>query len=119
MKNTSVDDRENRNSVPDDDELSFIKRPGDERQTDGEDAKVGLKNSAYKSKDYIFEGKGIQKTAPPKVKDSVLMHTELKSKKGIRESKNIENAPEDSEDVPDQSTKQEKNNSKKNDIHWI
>jgi hypothetical protein len=120
-KNTSADEHENQGSVTDDDELSFVRHPGDyETQTDREDAKVDLKNSAYKSKDYIFEGKRIQKKAPPQVKDSVLIHTDLKSKKSIRESNKNENTSENSDDdVIDPSTKQERNIQKKNDIRWI
>jgi tubulin-like protein CetZ len=119
-KHTSADEGENQGSVTDD-ELSFVRQSGDyETQTEREDAKVDLKNSAYKSKDHIFEGKRIQKNAPPQVKDSVLIHTDLKSKKSIRESKNNENASENSdEDVPDQNLKKEREIQKKNDIRWI
>ncbi len=116
---TSVNEQENRDPVIDDDELSSERSPGDyDARTDAEEGRVGLKNPSYKSKDHIFEGKGIQKTAAPQVKDSVLIHTELKAKKSIRETKNVENIPEDSDGVKDQSTKQEKKTAKK-DINWI
>jgi hypothetical protein len=106
-KDTSVDEQENLGFVRDNDESFSLTLPGDyETQDDGEDKKVGLKNSAYKSKDHIFEGKGIQKTTVPHAKDSVLIHTELKSKKNIRESKSVEDIPENSDEIPDQSTKQ-------------
>ncbi len=85
---TSVNEQENRDPVIDDDEWSLERSPGDyEAQPDAAEGRVGLKNPSYKSKDHIFEGKGIQKTAAPQVKDSVLIHTELKAKKSIRKTK--------------------------------
>jgi cell division GTPase FtsZ len=118
-KTSSVNEQENRGLGTDDDELSSDRSPGDPKtQPDAEEGRVGLKNPSYKSRDHIFEGKGIQKTAAPKVKDSGLIHTELKAKKGIRENKNIEDVPENSDSVKDQSIKQEKKTAKK-DINWI
>jgi hypothetical protein len=106
-----------------DDDLSVIKRPDVySRQTDSEELKVSIKNSAYKSKDEIFEGKGIQRTTAPQVRDSSLIHTVLKSKKTLRESKNVESEPESSDHVTESSKapkKREKNTTKKDDISWI
>jgi hypothetical protein len=52
--------------------------------------KIGIKKPAMKSKDAIFDGKDIHKMAPPQVRDSALMHTDLKSKKPSGESKVVE-----------------------------
>jgi len=121
-EDTQINDRETKDAF-NDDELSVIKRPaGNSKQIDSEELKVRTKHSAYKSKDHIFGGKGIQKTAPPQVKDSVLIHTDLKSKKSIGESKNIENTPEGEDNVTESSNapvKKEKNTSKKDDFNWI
>jgi hypothetical protein len=74
-----------------DDDLSIIRRPDVySRQYDPEEMKIGIKKPAIKSKDAIFEGKDIHKMAAPKVRDSALMHTELKSKKPSGESKIVE-----------------------------
>jgi len=105
-----------------DDDLSIITRPEYSRQADSEDLKVGIKSSAYKSKDAIFEGRGIHKMASPQVRDSALMHTELKSKKTPGESKVVESAP-GSVDSDTESTespnKREKKTPKKDDLSWI
>ena len=115
---TSVNEQENRDSVINEDEWSLERNSGDyEAQSDAAEGRVGLKNHSYKSKDHIFEGKGIQKTAVPQVKDAVLIHTDLKAKKSIRQDKNSESLSEDTEDEKDQSTKPERKTSKK-DINW-
>jgi hypothetical protein len=117
-RDTSVIEQENLEPVIDDDKGSFERSPGDyDPQSDSAEHKVGLKNPSYKSKDHIFEGKGIQKTAVPQVKDAVLIHTDLKAKKSIRQDKNSESLSEDTEDEKDQSTKPERKTSKK-DINW-
>ena len=106
----------------DDDDLSVIMRHEvNSRQMDSEDSKVSIKNSAHKSKDEIFEGKGVQKPATPQVRDSALIHTDLKSKKNLSESKGVESEPGSSDYVPESSgtsKKREKNTPKKDDISW-
>ncbi len=83
-------DTDEKSSVEDDD-LSIIRRPDVySRQYDPEAMKIGIKKPAIKSKDAIFEGKDIHKMAAPRVKDSSLMHTELKPKKSSEESKGAE-----------------------------
>jgi hypothetical protein len=92
------------------------------RQTGSEDSKVSIKNSAYKSKDEIFEGKGVQRPTAPQVRDSALIHTDLKSKKTLGESKDVESDPGSSDHVTESSKtpkKREKNTTKKDDISWI
>jgi hypothetical protein len=82
----------------DDDDLSIIRRPDVySRQDDPEEMKIGIKKHAIKSKDAIFEGKDIHKMPPPRVRDSALMHTELKSKKPSGESNIIEGEKSSSE----------------------
>jgi hypothetical protein len=83
-------DKDEKSSV-DDDDLSIIRRPDVySRQYDPEEMKIGIKKPAIKSKDAIFEGKDIHKMTAPRVKDSSLMHTELKPKKSSEESKGAE-----------------------------
>ena len=92
------------------------------RLTGSEESKVSIKNSAYKSKDEIFEGKGVQRPAAPQVRDSALIHTDLKSKKTLGESKDVESDPGSSDHVTESSKtpkKREKNTTKKDDISWI
>ncbi len=118
-----IPEDENGDASVEDDDLSVIRRPDVySRQTDSEELKVSIKNSAYKSKDEIFEGKGIQRTTAPQVRDSALIHTDLKSKKTLGESKNVESEQGSSDHVTESSTtpkKREKNTTKKDDISWI
>jgi len=104
------------------DDLSVIMRHEvNSREMDSEDSKVSIKNSAHKSKDKIFEGKGVQKPATPQVRDSALIHTDLKSKKNFSESKDVESEPGNSDLLTESSRtskKREKNTPKKDDISW-
>jgi tubulin-like protein CetZ len=104
-------------------DLSAIKRPEvNSRHMDSEDSKVSIKNSALTSKDKIFDGKGVQRPAAPQVRDSALIHTDLKSKKTLSTSKDVESEPDSSDNVTEsskKSKKREKNTSKKDDISWI
>jgi hypothetical protein len=104
-------DKDKKSSV-DDDDLSIIRRPDVySRQDDPEAMKIGIKKPAIKSKDAIFEGKDIHKMPPPRVRDSALMHTELKSKKPSGESNIIEGEKSSSEsdrEYADSTTKQQK-----------
>jgi hypothetical protein len=122
-QDTRIPEGENRDASPEDDDLSVINRPDVySRHMDSEESKVSIKNSAYKSKDEIFEGKSVQTTSGPQVRDSALMHTDLKSKKTLRESKNGESGPGSSDHVTESSTtpkKREKNTPNKDDISWI
>jgi hypothetical protein len=99
-------------SYVDDDDLSIIRRPDVySRQDDPEEMKIGIKNPAIKSKDSIFEGKNIHKMPPPKIRDSALMHTELKSKKPPGESNLVEierTSIESERESADSTTKQQK-----------
>jgi cell division GTPase FtsZ len=107
----------------DDEDLSIITRPEVySRQPDSEELKVDIKNSAYKSKDAIFEGKGIHKMAASRVRDSALMHTDLKSKKNAGEPKIVESEPGSTDrdtESPDSTNKRERKTPKKDDISWI
>ena len=99
-------------SYVDDDDLSIIRRPEVySRQDDPEEMKIGIKKPAIKSKDAIFEGKDIHKMPPPRVRDSALMHTELKPKKPSGEANIIESEKSSSEndrESADSATKQQK-----------
>jgi len=118
-----IPEDENRNTYIEDDDLSVIKRPDVySRQTDPEKLKVSIKNSTYKSKDEIFEGKGIQRTTAHQIRDSALIHTDLKVKKTLGESKNVEREPGSSDQVAESSKapkKREKNITNKDDLSWI
>jgi hypothetical protein len=100
-------------SYVDDDDLSIIRRPEVySRQDDPEEMKIGIKKPAMKSKDAIFDGKDIHKMPPPKVRDSALMHTELKSKKPTGESNLVESERSSIEkdmESADSTKKQQKN----------
>jgi cell division GTPase FtsZ len=122
-QDTPIPEDDNRDAFVEDDDLSVIRRPeAYSQQTDSEESKVSIKNSAYKSKDKIFEGKGVQRPAAPQVRDSALIHTDLKSKKTTGESKDVESDPGSSDHVTESSKapkKREKNTTKKDDISWI
>jgi hypothetical protein len=122
-QDTPIPEDDNRDAYVEDDDLSVIRRPEvHSQQTDSEESKVSIKNSAYKSKDEIFEGKGVQRPAAPQVRDSALIHTDLKSKKTTGESKDVESDPGSSDHVTESSKapkKREKNTTKKDDISWI
>jgi tubulin-like protein CetZ len=60
------------------------------KQSDSEGVKIENRNSANKSKDPIFGGKGITGSAGPQVRDSALIHTNLKSKKKSMEPKDMD-----------------------------
>jgi len=122
MQEANIPEDKNEKSSIDDDDLSLIKRPEYFRQPDSEELKVGIKSSAYKSKDAIFEGKDIHKMAAPQVRDSALMHTDLKSKQTPAESKVIENEPGSADrdkESSDSPNKRERKTLKKDDISWI
>ena len=121
-EDTPVPGDSNREFSVDDDDLSIIKRREvDSMQMDSDHAKVRIKNSSHKSKDEIFEGKRVKGSATPQVRDSALIHTDLKSKKNLSESKDVESEPGSSDQVTDSikiSKKREKNTPKKEDMSW-
>jgi len=104
-------DKDEKSSM-DDDDLSIIRRPDAySRQYNPEEMKIGIKKPAIKSKDAIFEGRDIHKMPPPRVRDSALMHTELKSKKPSGESNAVESEKSSSEsdrESADSATKEQK-----------
>jgi cell division GTPase FtsZ len=104
------------------DDISVIRRHEIySRQSDSEDSRVSIKRSVYKSKDEIFEGKRVQKPAATQVRDSALIHTDLKSKKTL-DTKDGESEPESRDHVTESSKaakKREKNTPKKDEISWI
>ena len=54
---------------------------------------IGMKDSAFRARDAVFEGKEIQRSdRHPPVRDSTLIHTDLKPKKKIGESPDSDHA---------------------------
>jgi hypothetical protein len=121
-QDTPVPTGENGEVSSKNDDLSVIRRHEIyTRQSDSEDSRVSIKSSVYKSKDEIFEGKSVQKPAATQVRDSALIHTDLKSKKTL-DTKHGESEPESSDHVTESSKaakKREKNTPKKDEISWI
>ncbi len=106
-----------------DEDPSIIMRPEDNvRHAGSKEPKVGIKHSAHKSNDAVFEGKGIQKMETRHVRNSALSHTDLKSKKSHEEPKIAECEKENTDQVtesPQPSHRKEKKKYKKDDISWI
>jgi hypothetical protein len=122
-QDTPVPEEKNGEVSVEDDDLSVIRRPEvNSRPMDSEDSKVSIKKSAHVSKDKIFEGKGVQRPVVPQARDSALIHTNLKSKKTLSASKDVESDPDSNDHVTESSRtskKREKNTPKKDDISWI
>jgi len=122
-QDTPVPEEKNGEVSVEGDDLSVIRRPEvNSRPMDSEDSKVSIKNSAHVSKDKIFEGKGVQRPVVPQARDSALIHTNLKSKKTLSASKDVESDPDSNDHVTESSRtskKREKNTPKKDDISWI
>jgi len=121
-RDTNIPDDVNGDGSIDDDRSVIKRHTVYSRQMNSEESKVSIKNSAYKSKDEVFEGKGVRRPAAPQVRDSALLHTDLKSKKNIGESKGDESDPGSSDQVTESSKvpkKREKTTTKKDDISWI
>jgi tubulin-like protein CetZ len=121
-RDTNIPDDVNGDGSIDDDRSVIKRHTVYSRQMNSEESKVSIKNSAYKSKDEVFEGKGVRRPAAPQVRDSALLHTDLKSKKNIGESKGDESDPGSNDHVTESSKvpkKREKTTTKKDDISWI
>ena len=87
-----------------------------------EKSKIEFKNTANKSDDAVLKGKNIQRTEPLRVRNSSLLHTDLKSKKTPGGSKNTGSEKESDEPAPESPKTQgnkEKSNTKKDDFSWI
>jgi len=62
-----------------------------------EEVMIGLKDTMKRADDTVFAGKGISTRAPPRVRDDVLLHTELKPKKnnaGAPKATHVTSIPE-------------------------
>jgi len=122
VQDMPVPEDEKTDAFTDSDDNSVMRPETLSRQMDSDEVKVSIKNSVYKSKDEIFEGKGIRKTSTPQVRDSALIHTNLKSKKTIGESKNKKDDRDNSDqeaELSNPSHKRERNTTQKDDISWI
>jgi hypothetical protein len=83
---------------------------------------VEMKEPGFRAKDGIFDGKIVQGSAIPKVRDTSLMHTSLKQKRADRDDKSPEEdtvRTAEGEGVPEPRKKDGKNTSKHDDISWI
>ncbi len=91
LRETQAQKQENQDISGNNDCSSPIKNSEEySKQSDSEGVKIENWNSANKSKDPIFGGKGIAGSAGPQVRDSALIHTNLKSKKKSMESKDMD-----------------------------
>ena len=119
---TQVPERDSKGFSGKDDDGSIIMRPEVySRQADSEGIKIEIKKFARKSKDHIFEGKDVHRSASPQVQDSALIHTDLKTKKNSMESK-IKDEPESIVQITEafkSPDTREKNTSKKDDTSGI
>ena len=106
-----------------DEDTSVIMRPdAGFNKAGSEESKVDVKNSEYPSRAEIFKKKSLQKTNTPLVRNSALIHTDLKSKKIHGESKNTGDetgAVEETTESLQSPHKKEKRTTKKDDISWI
>jgi tubulin-like protein CetZ len=111
--------RENRGSSGKDDTSSTILPSGrNSGQSDSERTKIELRSSSHKTKDHIFTGKGVPESSSPQVRDSVLMHTNLKSKKNSTEPTDKDSSDGRNPEAIKSPDKKDKN-SKKEDLSWI
>jgi cell division GTPase FtsZ len=120
-RESHVQNQENQNLLGrDEDSSPDVRTEAHSRQSDSERMKIGFRNSAHKSKD-IFGEKGGVGSAVPQVRDSALIHTNLKSKKKFVESKDkdLSESLDRNNEASQTSEKREKNTSKKDDISWI
>ena len=122
MQETHVPEKGGKNFSGKDDDGSMIMRPEVySRQADSEVKKIDIKNFVNKSKDHIFEGKGVHGSAGPEVRNSALIHTDLKTKKNSMDSK-VNDEPEgivQNTEASKSPNNREKNTSKKDNISWI
>jgi hypothetical protein len=83
---------------------------------------VDLKGPGFRVKDEIFNGKIVQGSAIPKIRDTSLMHTNLKQKRPDRDAKSPDAdtvRTAESEAVSEPRKKDGKKTSKHDDISWI
>lgn len=74
-------------------------------EPDNDNRSVEIRDRVFRAKDGIFEGKGIRKSALPPVRDSTLLHTELKSKKKPAEKEVSPESQTDTQDMDSQPVK--------------
>ncbi len=117
-----IPDKDYREGSDKDDDNSIIMRPDVySRQADAEELKIDIKNTATRSTDRIFKGKGVQKPSGPQVRDSALIHTRLKSKKISVESKSMDEheSADQTAEASKSTDNRKKTPVKKDDISWI
>jgi tubulin-like protein CetZ len=115
----------------DGDSLAEKKVPGKEnvppafsdRNIHGSDNEVniGIRDQVFRAKDAVFEGKGVRRSPLPSVRDSTLLHTDLKPKKKSKESPvgGGDIIKEDSGPESQPPKKRDKPGGKDKEISWI
>jgi tubulin-like protein CetZ len=111
--------RENRD-IPGREDTSSTIIPSERNsgQSDSERTKIEFRSSSYKTKDHILTGKGVPESSSPQVRDSALMHTNLKSKKNSAEPTDKDSSDGRNPEAIKSPDKKDKN-SKKEDLSWI
>jgi hypothetical protein len=59
--------------------------------SDDNEMSVEIKDRVFRARDDVFQGKGIRKPSVPQVRDSTLLHTELRPKKRVSDRDNADN----------------------------
>jgi cell division GTPase FtsZ len=59
--------------------------------SDDNEMSVEIKDRVFRARDDVFQGKGIRKPSVPQVRDSMLLHTELRPKKRVSDRDNADN----------------------------
>ena len=65
--------------------------PAYPKESDDEDMSVEIRDTVFRARDGVFEGKGVRKPTLPQVRDSTLLHTELRSRKKSSDRDNADN----------------------------
>jgi len=118
LQEPQAQNRENRD-IPGSEDTSSTIVPSERNsgQSDSERTKIEFRSS-YKTKDHIFTGKGVPESASPQVRDSALIHTNLKSKKNSAELTDKNSSDGRNPEAIKSPDKKDKN-SKKEDLSWI
>lgn len=65
--------------------------PAYPKDSDDEDMSVEIRDTVFRARDEVFEGKGVRKPTLPQARDSTLLHTELRSRKKSSDRDNADN----------------------------
>ena len=100
----------------------FTVREGEDAGKE-EEVPIAIRDTPYRAKDQVFEGRDVQKPRTAKAKDASLLHTNLVPKKIShhtikRQPELVEESVDDSESVPDQK-KRDRRGKKPDDLSWV